>query len=463
MGKKITKLFNKNFLLLWQGQVVSSIGSQVAIIAIALWIKDRLDSASVLGLSMMLHSLIVTIVSPFSGALVDNVSRKKLIVFSDIFAGIITIAVAIILFTPGVSPAILIVMIVAYDVLDGIASSVLNPSVMAIIPDIVPKKSLEKANSMIGTGVQLAVIGGQAIGGLLFKILGAPLLMLVNGISYFFSAFSEMFITVPDDEPATKVVMNEEDSTVGAERSAEEGTLEDDKGEKKEKFTVKKLLSDLKFGFIFVYKEKGIRNTVFGFALINLFLSPFMVLLPFYVEDYLNVGEVWYGTLLSVFAVGMFLGFILASIKVPAKYRGILMGVLWIIFAILTGALAFILHIAFVMVAFIYAGAVMGFFGIIHQAVLQGVTPKNFRGRVFSLVGTISGGLMPIGMGLSGIIADLLDKNIPIIFAFSGVTVFITSIFLFFNKHSIKFFAFDAPVEEGEESSEEAAASSAES
>lgn len=442
MNKKPTKLLNKNFILLWQGQLVSSIGSQIAIIALALWIKTNIDSATVLGISMMVHSLVITFLSPFAGTLADNVSRKKIIVFCDLFAGIFTIALSVMLFMQGTNPVIMVTIIILYNFLMGISVSMLNPSMMAIIPDLVPPTTLSKANSMVSTAVQFAMVGGQAIGGVLFNMFGAPLLMLFDGITYLFSSFSELFISLPA-----------EDSRESEEKSVNQN---EEEPKEKERVTVKKFINDLKIGFIHVYREKGVRNSVLGFSLINFLLAPFIVLLPFYVEDTLQLPSFWYGALLALFSVGMFLGIISASfVKFNANIRGVVIGVIMLKFTALTGSLAILKHIALVTAVFVLAGAIIGYFNIIIQTILQGVTPKNLRGRVFGLISTISGGLMPLGMGLTGIVADLLNKNVPLIFTISSSVLFIASILIFFNKHSFDFFAYEPPAEIATSSSTE--------
>ena len=63
-------------------------------------------------------------------------------------------------------------------------------------------------------------------------------------------------------------------------------------------------------------------------------------------------------------------------------------------------------------------------------SIIQMATPQEIRGRVFGLLGAVASGLMPIGMGLSGIIADMTGKNIPLIYAVSGGATAVLAIYL---------------------------------
>ncbi|MEW6014205.1 MAG: hypothetical protein AB1690_02660, partial [Candidatus Zixiibacteriota bacterium] len=56
---------------------------------------------------------------------------------------------------------------------------------------------------------------------------------------------------------------------------------------------------------------------------------------------------------------------------------------------------------------------------------------------------TISGGLMPLGMGLAGVIADMTGQRIPLIFTVSGVLVLLTVAALIRSKEFRIFIAFE--------------------
>ena len=74
-----------------------------------------------------------------------------------------------------------------------------------------------------------------------------------------------------------------------------------------------------------------------------------------------------------------------------------------------------------------------GFVGVTTVTILQSATPPEMRGRVFGLLGTLSSGLMPLSMGLSGVFADLVDQDIPMVFLICGAITAILSVVVGFS------------------------------
>jgi DHA3 family macrolide efflux protein-like MFS transporter len=187
--EKATKLFNRNFFLLWQGQFVSQIGSQAFAIAMMFWIKHQTGSASLMGLLMMVSMLPAVILGPIAGTVADHFSRRKIIILSDILRGIPVLILALMIFFVPISPGVIIVLLFFVTLVLGILSSFFRPAISAAIPDIVPKEKISAANSLNQSSGQISLCVGQALGGYLFVVLGAPLLFLIDGITYLFSCF----------------------------------------------------------------------------------------------------------------------------------------------------------------------------------------------------------------------------------------------------------------------------------
>src|SRR5262249_25029060 len=104
-----TKLLNRSFVLLWLGQAVSQLGSQVYVIAMVFWIKRATGSARVIGSMLMVSGILNIILSGVGGAFADRHSRRKIIIYSDAVRGILVLSLAGLLYlTPGATKTILV-------------------------------------------------------------------------------------------------------------------------------------------------------------------------------------------------------------------------------------------------------------------------------------------------------------------------------------------------------------------
>lgn len=413
MENTSTKLFNKNFFLLWQGQTVSQIGSQIFSIALMFWIKHTTGSATLMGMIMTISMLPSVLLGPFAGTISDTFSRKKIIVIADIVSGFNVLLLATIIFFDLLSPDNTIIAIFILLGMNGISLAVFHPAVNAAIPDIVPEEKLQAANSFQQSSYQLSMFIGQAAGGILFLMFGAPLLFLFDGISYWFSALSESFIKIPQK------VSKKHDSIKDA---------------------FKKFSADSLEGIKFVWGQKGIRFIFLSFAVMTFFIMPVVVLLPFFVEDTLGLKADWYGYIFAAFGFGSIIGYLLSGminpkgkLRVYTTLSGLVItGLGLAVFGMMTTGWAALFTMLII-------GIADGYFTVNIFTILQLSVPSEMRGRVFALLNSISGGLAPIAMGFAGVTADLLDKNIPLIFIVCGSFTFLTCIISAFSKHYREF------------------------
>jgi MFS family permease len=407
--KKPVRLFNRNFFLLWQGQFVSQIGSQAYAIAMMLWVKHETGSASLMGLLMMVSMIPFVILGPFAGTFADHFSRRNIIIFSDILSGIPVLTLAFLMFYRPNASELLIVCLFLVNVTLAIIRSFFNPAISASIPDIVPREKVSAANSLNQSSVQISQFIGQGIGGYLFVLLGAPLLFLIDGITYLFSAFSESFIRIPQKIP--------EKSGVWLDK-------------------FRKFKSDTMEGFRYVWGHTGIRALFFAASFINFFAIPIFVLLPFYVEDHLNATSDWYGYILAAFGFGTLIGYgIAGGVKISSHIRSKAVISALILMSFCLPILSILREPVLALVLMIIIGALSGFFHIHIYTLLQIAIPSEMRGRVFGLLITLTGGLTPISMGLSGVIADLVNQNIPLIYAVSGIITLCLTIITSFSRN----------------------------
>jgi DHA3 family macrolide efflux protein-like MFS transporter len=396
-------LANRNFILVWQGQMVSQMGNQAFAVAMMFWLLQATGSASLMGVLMTLSLLPGVLLGPFGGALADRLPRLRIVIGSDLINGVVMLALALTLYLTG-RPAVIVPMLCVVAVVNGVSRAVFIPALNALIPDLVPASRLPVANSLNQFSIQAFTILGQGIGGVIYALLGAPLLFLVNALSFLFSAGCSSFV-----DPALT-------------RHEGAGDLAT---------AVRRFRSDIAEGFAFVRKTPGLMGFMLTEAAYNLFMMPIFVLLPFYVQDYLHEGPEWYGFLLASVSVGAVLGFVVTGmLHLAGRTRS------WFVAVLLTLSptpfLAISLAVSKPVVLILAAaiGATSAMVNIYALSILQATTPPELRGRVVGLLGTVTGALTPVGMLLGGVLGDLSGKNIPLVYGGCGVAALLTTSFV---------------------------------
>lgn len=370
------KLWNKNFFLLWQGQLVSVLGDVLYSIALSFWILDITGSTALMGLLSAMTMAPRIILGPFAGVFVDRWDRKKIIVITDLIRGIFVTIVGVC----AIYGYIQVWMLFAVGIISGICSAFFNPTIVSTRPDIVPQSKLVKANSVTSLANSSMDMIGSAIGGVLYVAIGAPYMFLFNGVSYLFSAFSEMFISIPKTETCKKEVT---------------------------------FIDDFKVGFKFLKDFRVLRNTFIWSSLLNFFANAGMILLIPYFSESPHLGASKYGFAMTILALGAMSGSILLSIlnvKREHKFLTYKIGMFG-----QTSLLMFVMltNNYYLMLAFIF----LGFFcnpliNTISQSAMMSIVPSEIRGKVMAIVSTISMGLMPIGQLLGGVLAEVFPVRV---------------------------------------------------
>ena len=203
---------NRNFRLLWIGQVLSDIGSSIGAIAYPLLILELTHSAVIAGLVATVSSLAAFLVRLPAGALVDRIDRRRAMVVCDavraVVLGVLTALVVV-----GEAPW-QVVLVVA--VVDRLGDTLFTPASMAVLPTIVPGPQLEAAWAATEARQFTANLVGPVLGGILFG-LGKALPFLGDTVSYGVSAITSGRMT------GAFASTRDADSHVGLWREAFEG------------------------------------------------------------------------------------------------------------------------------------------------------------------------------------------------------------------------------------------------
>jgi MFS transporter, DHA3 family, macrolide efflux protein len=394
-GDTRDRLFNRDFVLLWQGQLVSQLGSQAFVVALMYWTMEATGSASVMALLMIGSTLPAIALGPIAGAVADRHSRKAIIVLGDIARGALMLGVAWVAATNPTRPHLVVAVLFAASLAGGVIGAAFNPAVGAAIPDLVPASRLTTANSLAQLSGQGAVVLGQAAGGMLYRLLGAPVLFFVDGISFLVSAASEGWMKLPATARADH-----------APRAA-----------------ARAYLADARAGIACVWSQAGLRALVLTATVLNFVFTPVFVLLPFFVRDTLQADAAWYGFLLAGLSAGSVAGIMAAGImRLEGVRRERALAGAFLLLPALLILLALTENVLPALALLFSAGLLSGSINVFVITLVQLESPAEMRGRVLSIVFALAQAAMPAGMALGGIAGDLTGMRVAAIFIFFGTT-----------------------------------------
>ncbi len=417
------RLWNRNFLLLWQGQAVSQIGNQAFAVAMLYWTLKATGSASLMGLLLAVSALPAILLSPLGGAFADRFGRVRILLCADLLSGAAMLALALAMLVTG-SPRLLLPMLVGVSVLLGAVRAFFQPALLAAIPDLVPAGRLEAANAVHQLAGQGSLLLGQGLGGVLYTLFGAPLLFLGDAVSFLLSAGCTAFIRLP-----TRPAAPTPDALGG--QSA-----------------LHRFRAEILDGLRYARSTPGFLAFLLAAAGFNFFLMPILVLLPIYVERYLHAGPEWYGFLLAAVSGGSLLGFVASGLlRLEGRARGRWVTGLMLLAPTSFLAIGLVANRLAAFLASVLLGIMLAIINVQLLSILQATTPPELRGRILSLLTTVSSGLAPIGMALGGVAGDLTGKNIPLVYALCSLLAVLFELTLMLRRSVYAFLSSPSPRE----------------
>ena len=180
---------NRDYMLLWSGQVISSIGTQASQLAFPLLVLALTRSPAQAGFAGALRALPYLIFSLPAGALIDRWDRKRVMIFCDTGRAL---SMASIPFALAIGQLTVLQLFIV-SAIEGTLYVFFNIAEAACLPRVVAKEQLPAATAqnMATDGINALI--GPPLGGALYA-LGSMLPFLADAISYFASVISLFFI-----------------------------------------------------------------------------------------------------------------------------------------------------------------------------------------------------------------------------------------------------------------------------
>ncbi|RLC68466.1 MAG: MFS transporter [Chloroflexi bacterium] len=362
------------FSVVWLGQLVSMTGSGMTRFALTIWVWQETGEATALAIVAIFSFAPAIFFSPIAGAIVDRVSRKRVMIASDLAAGLSTVAL-LILFSTG---HLEIWHLWAAGFFASAFESFQFPAYSAAITTMIEKKHYTRANAMLTMVQSASMIIAPILAGALLGFIGINGIMIIDIATFTFAIGALLLVTIP----------NPTETAVGR---ASRGTL----------------LQESVFGFRYIFSNRSLLGLLFVFFTTNLTFGLSMILLAPMILSRTGNNAGILATTMTAFGVGGVVGGLVIAAWGGFKRRihGVLLG---LVFLSIFGQIVIGVGRSIQVWA---AGAFLALFFMplvngSSQAIWQAKVSPDIQGKVFAtrrLVAQISA---PVAMIMGGRLAD---------------------------------------------------------
>lgn len=379
---------NRDFGLLWIGQLVSLMGERLHTIAIGWLVLIVTGSAVSFGLTMAASAIPNVILGSLSGALVDRWDRRWTMLICDILRGGLLLAVP-----PVAAIDINLVYLMAF--LIATVTLFFRPAKTAVIPAIVHDRDLVAANSMSSLADNAADLLGYPAAGVLVAFLidgdALGLAFVICGITYFISAILIFVMHVPRQDLITAP------------------------------FRASVLWTEIIEGWRFLRRQAELRsNTLFSTVAQVAVGGEIVAILP-YARDVLDQtrfdAETAYALLLAAIAFGSLVGGIAVGAIGPRFAKGhlVIIGFVGMGAGLLAAGMVTDPFVAMAVFAFV------GLFNMLYIVptitLFQERTPQRLMGRVVSSRQVLVFGAIASAMAAAGWITELVGADVVLLWS----------------------------------------------
>lgn len=337
----------RDFLVLWFGQLISTIGSGMTAFALGVYVYQRTNSATAFALIFLAGMLPRVIFSPFAGVLADRMDRRRLMIISDLGAMVGSgIAYAL-----AASAQLEIWQVYLVTSITSAFSSLRLPAYTATAGALVPKKQHGRVGGMIQLSDAIGQVFAPVAAGALISAYDMVRILQIDLLTFVLSLATLFILVFP--------AMNHNIEKRGS------------------------FLTDIRYGWNYLTARPGLMGLLIVFVIGNFFVGNAQALLTPMILGFASTKTL--GAIMSAGGVGMVLGGIALSIWGGGKNRirtilgfYILLGLGITLAGLIPSSMVVgaALFLAFLSLPFIIGTT---------NAILISKVARDVQGRVFSL------------------------------------------------------------------------------
>jgi MFS family permease len=365
-------LSHRNFRLFWTGAFLSNVGTWMQAVAQSWLMLLLTNSPFWLGLDAFMATAPGFVLTLAGGVFADLVDRRRLLLYTQVVAGLAALGLATLVWTNVVNRWI----VLAFSFVTGCCMATAGPSYQAMTYDLVGREDVANAVALNSSQFQLSRVVGPVLAGFGFKVFGLAGCFFVNGLSFIAVVVSLKMVRF--DQPG----LNPASARSVKDRKA--------------------LWQDLVAGIRYVRNRPRVFSLLLLSGVSSMFGAPYLTLVPIYARDIFHLGETGLAWMMATAGSGAFVGALMLAYLGDFKRKG------W---SVLGGAFSFGLFVTAFALSTNVTLSLVFLFGIgfsivasvaVTNTLLQKLVTDDMRGRVMSMFILSFIGTMPIGNIIAG-------------------------------------------------------------
>jgi len=365
----------QTFFIIWGGQLVSTIGSNMTSFAIAIWAWELTGKATPLSLILFFTHTPTVIAACFAGVLVDSWNRKQLMIVGDTIAALSTIAILLLLLNNNLQ----IWHLYVTTAINGLFGYFQTLAYSASMSTIVPKQHYARCSAMSSLKIASAVIISPAFAAAFYPTIGLKGILIVDIITCIIAAATLLLVHIPQPLiPDTEKFNNNNN----------------------------KILPELTFGFRYIFARPSLLAVLIFLLTTNFVNTVGMGILSSMILARANNDREILASVNMAFGIGASIGAMIFSLWGGPKLRihGVLVGNAATEFAKVLFSLA--REPLMWIVTATSGGFFMPWLGSCNQAIWLSKVEPSIQGKVFASRFLIAQIATPLAFAISGPLAD---------------------------------------------------------
>jgi predicted MFS family arabinose efflux permease len=369
---------NKDYMLLWAGQIISTLGTTASTIVYPLLILGLTGSPTIAGGVAAMHAVPYLLFCLPAGALIDRWDRKRVMILCNLGRAIAVLSIPIALWLDALT--VWQIYVVAF--MEGSFFVFFNLAEVAALPRVVPVHSLPQAAAQNEAAFGAIRIAGPSFGTFLFQVIGKGAPFIANAICYVLSVISLFLIK-------TEFRIGK----VGPRSPIRTEVVE---------------------GIHWIWNMPLIRYLAFLTGGLNLVhaATPLVVIV---LAKEMGAQAIDIGLIFSIGGIGGILGALIGG-QVQKRFR---FGQV-IVFTIWIQALSFFLYAfvsEFFLLGVVYAmiSMMVPVYNVVQFSHRLTLIPDGLQGRINSTFRLVAFGFTPVGAILSGLLLEQIGAKLTII------------------------------------------------